>query len=231
MTLTGLPLVVAALACGAYGIAARRAPVPILPISAFAAGALTAGGLVAWDPHSLAAHMVQHGLLTTVSAPLLVLGQPVVLALRVAPASARRRFYCATARLGLVLDPWVALAAFVAVQWLVHWPAVLDAGEAQAPLHAALHVLLLTSAVAFFLPVLGRQPVPRRLGSARAVAHLAIASVLVDLISVPYLAGGHGDAAAAMLAAMAPLALLATALGWRGVVREEQDMRRREALT
>jgi cytochrome c oxidase assembly factor CtaG len=231
VALTVLPLVLAALACAAYGVAARRARVAIAPMTAFAGGALTAGGLVAWDPQSLAAHMVQHGLLTTVAAPLLVLGQPVVLALRVAPARARRRFYGATARLRLVLDPWAALIAFVAVQWFVHWPAVLDAGEAHPPLHAALHLLLLASAVALFLPVLGRQPVPRRLGSGRAGAHLAIASVLVDLISVPYVAGGHGDAAAAMLAAMAPLALLATAIAWRGVMREEREMRRREALT
>jgi cytochrome c oxidase assembly factor CtaG len=231
VALNFLPALLAAAGCLAYGLAARRVRVAALTKTAFALGAFATGGLIAWDPHPLAAHMLQHGLLTTVAAPLLVLGQPIALALRVAPERDRKRFYRATARLGAVLDPWTALAVFVAVQWLVHWPAVLDAAEAHPPLHAALHVLLLTSAVAFFLPVFGRQPIPRRLGSGRAVAHLAVASVLVDLVSVRYVADGHGDAAAAMLAAMAPLALLAVGIGWRGVLSEEREMRRREALT
>jgi putative membrane protein len=231
VALTLLPLLVALAACAGYGTAARRVHVAPLPLAMFAAGALLAGALVAWDPDSLSAHMVQHGLLTTVAAPLLVLGQPVVLALRVAPESARLRFYRATDRLRPLLDPWVALASFVAVQWLVHWTYVLEAAEAHSPLHTALHALLLGSAIALFLPVLGRQPVPHRLGSGRAVAHLALASVLVDLISVPYVAAGHGDAAAAMLAAMSPLAVLAACMAWHGVAREEREMRRREALT
>jgi cytochrome c oxidase assembly factor CtaG len=226
-----LPLLGGAAACAAYGLAARRARFPAFGFAAFASGALGAACLVSWDPRSQAAHMVQHGLLATVSAPLLVTGQPVALALRLASGRGRQRFYRATERLRRMLDPWVALGTFVAVQWLVHWPAVLDAAETRPLLHGALHLVLLGTAVGLFLPVLGRQPIPRRLSSGRAVAHLGIAIVLVDLISVPYVASDRGAAAAAMLAAMSPLALLAAGIAWRGLVHEEQDMLRREAVT
>lgn len=231
MTLAPLPVIAALAFVAAYAPAARRVRYPGRRIAAFALGAASAGGLIAWDPATLQAHMIQHGLLTTVSAPLLVLGQPVALALRFAPAPRRQRFYDVSSRLRPLLDPWTGLSCFVAVQWLGHWPALLEAAETRPWLHAALHLLLLDAAIAFFLPLLGRQPVPRRLSSGRAAIQLLIAIPLIDLICVPYVATGRAGAAAAMLAAMSPLAVMAIGLAWHALLREEREMLRQEAIS
>jgi putative membrane protein len=174
--------------------------------------------------------MVQHGLLTTVAAPLIVLGEPIVLVLRLVSARHRRALVRSARRVQPLLGAWAGLCAFVGVQWLAHWPALVAGAEAHPLLHAALHAALLGSAVVFFLPILGRQPVPRRLPSTRAVLQLVAAISLVDLVTVPYLATGRGSAAAAMLAAMSPLGIVALLVAWQGLAQEERRMLRREAL-
>ena len=231
MTLALPPVLLAIAAMALYALATRRVRVAPLRTAAFIAGAGSAGCLIAWDPASLASHMVQHGLLATVSAPLLVLGRPVTLALQLAPAGRRQQFYEAAARLRGLLDPWVLLGIFVAVQWLVHWPAALAAAESHALVHLGLHLLLMAAAIAFFLPVFGKQPVPRRLSRGRAALHLAVAMPLVDLISVPYVATGRGTAAAAMLAAMAPLGAAALVVAWQALLEEDRAMVRSEAAS
>jgi cytochrome c oxidase assembly factor CtaG len=231
VTLLPLPVIVALALVAAYALAARRVRYAGRRAAAFATGAASAGALIAWDPATLPAHMVQHGLLTTVAAPLLVLGQPVALALRLAPVPRRQRFYGMSGRLRALLDPWTGLILFVVVQWIAHWPALLEAAEARPWLHAALHLLLLDVAVLFFLPLFGRQPLPRRLSSGRAAIKLLVAIPLIDLICVPYVATGRADAAAAMLAAMAPLAVMAIGLAWQALLREEREMVRREAVS
>jgi cytochrome c oxidase assembly factor CtaG len=223
------PLVLALAACALYALAARRVRVAPLRAACFAAGALLAGCLVAWDPASLSQHMVQHGLLTTVAAPLVVLGEPVTLVLRCAPAHRRAAFYGALARLRPVLAPATGLVLFVIVQWVCHWPALLEAAETRPLLHASLHALLLGSAVVFFLPLLGRQPVPRRVSGGHAALLVLAAISLIDLVTVPYLATGRGEAAAAMLGAMSPLGVLAVVLAWRGLLHEERRMAQAEA--
>jgi cytochrome c oxidase assembly factor CtaG len=225
------PALLAAAACAGYLVAMRRAAVAWWRAGAFASGSAGAAVVAAWDPGSLTGHMVQHGLLTAVAAPLLVLGEPVTLGLRLASPAHRRAAYRALHALRHALGPWSGLALFVTVQWLAHWPAVLDRSEQHPALHAAVHVALMASAVVFFLPLLGRQPVPRRVPGGRAALHLMVAISLVDLVSVPYLATGRGEAAAAMLAAMSPLAVIAVALAWQSVLREERRMVQREAAS
>jgi cytochrome c oxidase assembly factor CtaG len=225
-----VPLLLAAAACAGYVIAAGRAGASARRSAAFVAGVAGAGCVVAWDPASLPAHMVQHGLLTTVAAPLIVLGEPIVLVLRLVSARHRRALVRSARRVQPLLGAWAGLCAFVGVQWLAHWPALVAGAEAHPLLHAALHAALLGSAVVFFLPILGRQPVPRRLPSTRAVLQLVAAISLVDLVTVPYLATGRGGAAAAMLAAMSPLGIVALLVAWQGLAQEERRMLRREAL-
>jgi cytochrome c oxidase assembly factor CtaG len=225
-----LPGLLAAASCGLYLLGARRVGVARLRTACFATGVAGSAGLVAWDPVSLPAHMVQHGLLTTVAAPLVVLGEPVTLVLRCASSRGRRSIYRLLHGLRYALGPTAGLVAFVVVQWLAHWPAVLDAAEARPALHASLHALLLVSAVVFFLPLLGRQPLPRRVAGGQAALRLLAAISLIDLVSVPYVAIGRAGAAAAMLAAMSPLGAIAALLAWRGLLREERRMLQREAL-
>ena len=226
-----VPLLLAAAACAGYVIAAGRTGASARRSAAFVAGVAGAGCAVAWDPASLPAHMVQHGLLTTVAAPLIVLGEPIVLVLRLVSARHRRALVRSARRVQPLLGAWAGLCAFVGVQWLAHWPALIAGAEGHPFLHAALHAALLGSAVVFFLPILGRQPVPRRLPSTRAVLQMIAAISLVDLVTVPYLATGRGGAAAAMLAAMSPLGIVALLVAWHGLAQEERRMLRREALS
>jgi putative copper resistance protein D len=223
----GLP---ALAACVLYLLAARRVGVATWRATCFASGLGGAVCLVAWDPESLEAHMVQHGLLTSVAAPLLVLGEPMTLGLRCASASVRQAVYALLHRLRHVLAPSAGLALFVLVQWLAHWPALLEAAERRPLLHASMHGALLASAVLFFLPMLGRQPLPRRVPGGVAALRMFAAITLIDLVAVPYVATGRGDAAAAMLAAMSPLGLIAAMLAWRSILREERRMQQREAM-
>jgi cytochrome c oxidase assembly factor CtaG len=105
-------------------------------------------------------HMVQHMLLTTVAAPLLVLGTPVSLLLRAAGRSRHRqvmrvlRSWPVTA----LTHPMVAWVGFAAVMWGTHLSGLYDAALRSPPLHAAEHALFLVSAVLLWWPVVGLEP-------------------------------------------------------------------------
>ena len=55
-----------------------------------------------------------------------MLGQPVVLALRVAPERARRRFYRAADCFSVLLEPWVALFCLAAAVMVFHGDRLAD---------------------------------------------------------------------------------------------------------
>lgn len=97
---------------------------------------------------TLTAHMLQHVALTTVAAPLMVLGSGGVL--RVLPRWLAR----VLVRLGHPLLGWTA---FAAVQLGTHFTGFYDYALEHAWAHALEHGLYLVSAVWFWWPVLGRR--------------------------------------------------------------------------
>jgi cytochrome c oxidase assembly factor CtaG len=129
----------------------------------FMAGlAVTAFALVgppgAWDDVFFYAHMTQHILLTMLAAPLLVLGDPVLLAMRAASSETRRRWLvpCLRSRVVHALThPIVGWVFFVGVMGVTHLPSVYDAFLEHPLLHDYVeHPLYLASGLVFFQPLL-----------------------------------------------------------------------------
>lgn len=132
-----------------------------LGASSFAAGwAVTALALVTPLDHHAAeqfsVHMIQHELLMTVAAPLLVLGRPLAVWAR-AFAPERRRVLAAVTHSAFVRVPWVAVTGPVAAIalhgvtiWVWHVPALFDAALANPAVHTLQHLTFLGTALVFW---------------------------------------------------------------------------------
>lgn len=111
-----------------------------------------------WPIHDLAegylyhVHMVQHMLFTLVAPPLLIAGMPAWLLrglLRPRPVSAAFR---------VLSRPLVALILFNGALLFVHWPAVVLASVSSGWIHFGLHVLLTSTALLMWWPVMSPLP-------------------------------------------------------------------------
>lgn len=220
----------AALAAAVYLWAALRRPWPRVRTAAFLAGAGAAAGLSLAPHEPLAAHVAEHALLAVVAAPLIVLGAPLALAARTLGPVGRRRLRAVTTGPGgrALLAPAVTWGLFVSVHWALHVPA-LDRAPGSPVAHLGLHAAFLVTGVLFFLPVIGRNPVPVRLGGGGRSAYLLLAVPATDLAALWLMARGQSAAGVAMLAGMLPLAGIAVWGTWRALGDEEERERRREA--
>jgi putative membrane protein len=224
-----LPLL-AALAAAVYLRAALRTGWRAARTARFVGGtaALALAPLI--GEGGLAGHMVEHALLVAVAAPLVVLGSPVALALRVAGPRGR------AALLGVLRSPfvrWVAHSAvawglFVATQWAAHAPGAIAAVDSSPALHAFEHGWLVSTAILFWSCALGGVPLPHPLGASQRAVYLFTGAAATDLAAIELMAAGHAGAGAAMLAGMLPLGLAAVLVTWRWVVAEEGRVARRE---
>ncbi len=115
----------------------------------------------AGDSH-FGAHMVQHLILTDVTAPFLLLGGPVLLALGATrPAVARRVVHVLRSRVAHVLAfPLVTWSTFIIVLWTIHFSPFFEAALEFAPLHVLEHALYIGTALLFWLPVIAIGPTP-----------------------------------------------------------------------
>ena len=185
------PLTVAALASAAvaYGQAARvarsltpRHPVPGGRRAAFFGGlAVVAVALLSpvdtYAAALLSVHMAQHVVLTLVAAPLLLLGRPGELALRVVSPERRRRWLrIGHGRVGrLASSPLLAWTVFAAVGWVIHFSPLFDAALRSPPVHVAEHALFLATALLFWWPVVGGHPGRRPLPHGVRLLYLGVA--------------------------------------------------------
>lgn len=101
----------------------------------------------------LSAHMIQHVLLTTVAAPLLVLSAPIAAGLWALPPAARR-LAGGVARTGGIRQGWhvvtlplSAWAFYAASLWLWHMPRLYEAAARDELVHALEHGTFLASAL------------------------------------------------------------------------------------
>jgi cytochrome c oxidase assembly factor CtaG len=120
----------------------------------------------AYDTTLFSDHMVQHLLLIVVAAPLLALGAPITLLLRVSSAHARQRVILPILRswpLRLLAHPIVAWVLFAGIMYATHFSPLFDASLHDELLHAFEHALYLGSALLFWWPVVGADPAPWRL--------------------------------------------------------------------
>ena len=167
------------LTAAAYLYAVRRvnrahpaSPVPASRSLAFLAGLAVIefalqGVVGTYDDVVFADHMIQHLLLMMVAAPLLVLGAPITLALRVATPTFRRRWLLPVLHsrpVEWLSHPLVAWLLFAGSLWGTHFSGIYELALTNGTVHDAEHLELLLAALLFWWPMLGRDPSRWRLG-------------------------------------------------------------------
>jgi putative membrane protein len=143
-----------------------------------------------WPVHDLAErylylmHMTQHLLFTLVAAPILIAGMPPwMLRALLAPRLVRRAFRFMT-------RPLVALLFFNAVLLFTHWPEVVAASVGSELIHFSLHVLIVTSALVMWWPVMSPLPEMPSLSPPGQMLYLFLQS-LAPTIPASFLTFGH----------------------------------------
>lgn len=182
-----LPLAGGLVAIGAYLAAAARVnrahprtPVPTWRIVAWISGVLVAlaavlSSLDAYADALLSAHMIQHLLLAMVAPPLLLLGAPITLLLRVASPAIRRDLILPVLHsrvVGVIAFPPVAWSVFAIAMWVTHFTPLYNAALEDPFLHELEHVVYLAAGLLFWWPIVGADPHPRRMGHAGRVVYL-----------------------------------------------------------
>jgi putative membrane protein len=149
---------------------------------AFAAGAVSVlvaltSGIDAYADVLFSVHVVQHLLLTFIAPPLLALSAPVTLALRALPRDAGRRLvrFLHSRPVAALTHPVVAWVAFVSVPFAIHFSSYYDLALRDTWVHASEHLLLFSTGLLFWWPIVGVDPAPRRLDHPARVLSLVMA--------------------------------------------------------
>jgi putative membrane protein len=170
-----VPLLLAALgwlwAVGRVNAGHPNNRVPASRSLAFLAGLLVIelalqSPLERYDDTLFAAHMVQHVMLTLFAPPLISLGAPVTLLLRVARPDLRRRFILPALHsraFRAVSHPVVAWILFAGVMWGTHFSPVFERSLENDLVHDLEHLSYLTAGMLFWWPVVGLDPSPWRM--------------------------------------------------------------------
>ncbi|MFP5316725.1 MAG: cytochrome c oxidase assembly protein [Acidimicrobiia bacterium] len=132
--------------------------------------------------HRFAAHMVQHLLLMSVAAPLLVLARPAAALVAGLPPALDPRGLRGRVRLDLLTHPLVVWGLGTVIVWAWHMPALYDAALSSDLLHAVEHATFLATGYLFWWFVLRRRtarPVATLVVFANGVQSSALGAVLV----------------------------------------------------
>lgn len=196
----------------------------------FALGLAFVAAGASMPDYPLALHMVGHGAIVAIGAPLIVLGRPVTLLLRGLPRAAARDFAAGLRRplVRRALWPPFAWVAFVAAQLTFHLTPLFYRALEDEALHAGEHMLFLVSALWLWSVCLAVEPLPGRWGPWGRAALLMAAMSASDIGSVKLMLDGDTAAGAAMVVAMMPLGLAAVGIIGGELVREERAQRRLE---
>jgi putative copper resistance protein D len=177
-------------------------PVPKRRTAAFVGGMVALAfallsGIGRYDTALFSIHMLQHLLLTLVAAPLIVLGAPITLLLRVSSYETRRDLILPVLHSRVVRAlsfPVVAWLLFTAVLWGSHFSPVFNAALEDPIVHQLEHAAYLGAALLFWWPAVALDPGPWRLPyPARALyvflqmtANTLLAVVLLNAQTVLY---------------------------------------------
>jgi cytochrome c oxidase assembly factor CtaG len=177
----------------AEGVAwpARRTAYFLSGIAAIALALLSP--VEAYDTALFSVHVAQHMLLTMVAAPLLALGAPVTLALRVAKGPTRRRLtrVLHSPPLRVVGNPLVAWVLFTLSLYGLYFSPLFDLTLRQPLVHDVVHLHFLAAGLLFWWPVVGLDPSRWRLPH---IARLGFVFVMVPFhafLGVAIMNSGH----------------------------------------
>jgi putative membrane protein len=134
-----------------------------------------ASPIAVYDDTLFTDHMIQHLLLTMVAAPLLALGAPITLLLRVSSAHTRQHVILPVLHSRIVRAisfPVVTWIIFAAVMWGTHFSPLFDASLDNDTIHFFEHGLYLAAGLLFWWPVVGADPSPWRLPHPARVGYL-----------------------------------------------------------
>lgn len=159
-----------------------RSPVPRRRVVAWMAGMLALAialdsAVDVYATSLLTVHMVQHLLLAMVVPPLLALGAPVTLVLRLATPAVRRRVLLPLlhSRVSRVLAaPVIGWTVFTLVLAGSHFNPLFSAALDDPLVHMGEHLLYLSAGMLFWWPVVRADPTPRPFGYAGRVVYLGL---------------------------------------------------------
>jgi len=119
-----------------------------------------------YDGTLFSVHMVQHVMLTLLAPPLIALGGPITLLLRVARPNVRRRFLLPVLHsrvVRIVSHPIVAWILFAGVMWGTHFSPIFEHSLEDDAVHKLEHAAYLTAGLLFWWPAVGLDPSPWRI--------------------------------------------------------------------
>jgi cytochrome c oxidase assembly factor CtaG len=164
----------------ANGVAwpARRTAYFLCGVGAIAIALLSP--IEAYDTVLFSVHVTQHMVLTMVAAPLLALGAPITLALRVSRGRTRRRMtrVLHSPPLRVIGHPLVAWVLFTMSLYALYFSPLFDLTLRQPLVHDAVHLHFLAAGLLFWWPLVGLDPSRWRLPH--------IARLLFVFLMVPF---------------------------------------------
>jgi putative copper resistance protein D len=119
-----------------------------------------------YDTTLFSVHMVQHILLTLVAAPLLALGAPITLILRVVRPETRRRVVLPilhSVPVKAITFPVVTWLLFATAMWGTHFSPIFQTSLDEPAVHQVEHLIYLVTASLFWWPAIGLDPSPWRM--------------------------------------------------------------------
>ncbi|MDQ3767177.1 MAG: cytochrome c oxidase assembly protein [Actinomycetota bacterium] len=137
------------------------------------------------EGRSLTAHMLQHVLLMSVAAPLLLLGLYPRLLVPVTrpllPVMLRRR--APNASLRLLSEPALTFGVWLLVLYLWHVPAIYGLALHSEPWHVAEHLSLMIAGTLFWLPVIDPLVSMKRMQPVWRIAYLGIGQIATAVLA------------------------------------------------
>lgn len=227
------PLLAAALAAAAAlylaGVRRRRRSWPVARTASFLAGLVVlwvalASGADTFADRLLSAHMVQHMLIALIAPPLLIAGAPVTVALGALSPGPRRSLARALGSRVVHRLTWppLALALFAVALVATHIPTFYDLALRSPAVHVAEHALYLVTALVFWAPLVGSEPLTHRPSPMARVLYLLLAMPPMALVGVVLLTADHAvyppyaDAARALGGSVVADQQLAGTIMWVG---------------
>jgi len=183
-------LVVVLAGLGYWWATTRVAPASRRQRLWFASGLLLVWASSSWPVHEIAedqlylVHMVQHVGLTFIAPPMILLGMPP----RLISWLVARRPLGTVAR--ACTRPLVALIGFNLIVATSHVRTLVDRATPSEPLHFAVHLVLFTSALCLWCPVINRAPeLPRMRPTGKMLYLMANGFLPVPIVAAIALAG------------------------------------------